>query len=74
MLQRRRKALGISQEKLAELAGLSRSAITMIESGNRNPTLFVCHAVANALGVPLSDVIREAEELERQASGKRRKS
>ena len=74
MLQRHRKALGISQEKLARLAGLSRSALTMIESGKRNPTLFVCHALAGALGVPLSEVLREAEDVERKASAKRHKS
>ena len=74
VLQRHRKALGISQEKLAELTGLSRSAITMIESGKRNPTLFVCHAVAGALGVSLSEVICDAEEQEDKVSGRRRKS
>ena len=45
----------------------------MIESGERNPTLFVCHALAGALGVPLSEVVREVEELERKAGGRRRK-
>lgn len=60
-LKRVRQKKGISQEKLAKTCGLSRSAISMIESGDRNPTLFVCHALAAGLGVQLSKVIRDAE-------------
>jgi DNA-binding XRE family transcriptional regulator len=56
-----RQKKGISQDRLAKTCGLSRSAISMIESGDRNPTLFVCHALATALGVRLSKVIRDAE-------------
>jgi transcriptional regulator with XRE-family HTH domain len=56
-----RLAKGLSQRELAERTGLSRTAITMIESGQRNPTLFVCHALAIALNVPLSEVIEDAE-------------
>ena len=54
-------AKGMTQKQLAERTGLSRTAITMIESGQRNPTLFVCHALALALKVPLSVVIEDAE-------------
>jgi transcriptional regulator with XRE-family HTH domain len=60
-LKRYRLANGLSQRQLGERTGLSRSAIRMIESGQRNPTLFVCHAIAVALKVPLSTVIGEAE-------------
>jgi transcriptional regulator with XRE-family HTH domain len=60
-LKDRRLSSGLSQRQVAELSGLSRSTITMIESGERNPTVVVCHALAVALNVPLSKVIRDAE-------------
>jgi len=60
-LKRVRQKKGISQERLAKSCGLSRSAISMIEAGDRNPTLFVCHALAAGLDVRLSKVIRDAE-------------
>jgi transcriptional regulator with XRE-family HTH domain len=65
VLKRAREKKGISQGRLATMCGLSRSAISMIESGDRNPTLFVCHALAAALGVRLSKAIQEAERVGR---------
>ena len=60
-LKRVRQKKGVSQEWLAKTCGLSRSAVSMIESGDRNPTLFVCHALAEGLGVRLSKVVSDAE-------------
>jgi DNA-binding XRE family transcriptional regulator len=65
-LKSMRQARGISQGKLAEMAGLSRTAITMMESGQRNPTLFVCHALAAALNVPLSQIVLGVEKRARR--------
>jgi transcriptional regulator with XRE-family HTH domain len=70
-LKRVRLARGISQERLAKMAGLSRTAITMMESRQRNPTLFVCHALATALDVPLSELLRAAEMKKQRKSKKR---
>ena len=66
-----RQEQGISQERLAKMAGLSRTAITMMESRQRNPTLFVCHALATALDVPLSDLVRAVETKKQRKSRKR---
>lgn len=52
---------GVSQKTLAESAGLSRAAVTHIESGIRNPTLILCHALASSLGVSLSGILRRVE-------------
>jgi transcriptional regulator with XRE-family HTH domain len=60
-LRLRRIAKGFSQGELAKATGLSRSAITMIENGQRNPTLMVCQALASALGVALSTILRQVE-------------
>jgi transcriptional regulator with XRE-family HTH domain len=49
-----RKQKGISQEKLAELAGVHRTYIGMIERAERNITLINIKKIANALDVEIS--------------------
>jgi transcriptional regulator with XRE-family HTH domain len=61
VLQRARHAKGLSQEALAHRAGLHRTYVGLVERGLRKPTIEVGHALAQALGVHLSDLIREAE-------------
>jgi len=61
VLQRERHARGFSQEALAHAAGLHRTYVGLIERGLRNPTIDTGHALAKALGTPLSELIREAE-------------
>jgi len=56
-LTRLRKEQGLSHEKLAELAGLHRSAISLIESKERNPTLLTCLKICKALEVNLDEII-----------------
>jgi transcriptional regulator with XRE-family HTH domain len=51
----------MSQEKLAELAEIDRTYVSMIERGKRHPTLEVAGRIANALGMKLSEIIRRAE-------------
>ncbi len=47
-----REARGISQEKLAAVAGVSRETIGLIERGRRWARLSTLHSVAKGLGVP----------------------
>lgn len=61
ILQRNRKAQGLSQEDLAHEAGLHRTYVGLIERGLRNPSIDAGHALAEALGTSLSRLIREAE-------------
>ena len=56
-----REKQGTSQEKLAELAEIDRTYVSMIERGKRHPTLEVSKRIADALSVRLSDLIRRAE-------------
>ena len=59
-----RERQGISQEKLAELAEIDRTYVSMIERGKRQPTLEVASRVAGALSMRLSEIIRRAEKIE----------
>ena len=50
-------ALGISQEKLAELANLHRTYIGMIERSEKNITLRNIQKISSALGVSPADLL-----------------
>ena len=58
-LQKHRKALGLSQEQLAERAGLHRTYIGMIERSEKNITLRNIEKLANALNVNIKDLFNE---------------
>lgn len=49
----------ISQEKLADLAGLHRTYLSSVERGERNVTIETVEKLANALGVPLTKLMPE---------------
>lgn len=52
-----RKAKNISQEKLAELSGVHPTYISDIERGKVNASVYSYHMIANALDVPLSELV-----------------
>jgi transcriptional regulator with XRE-family HTH domain len=56
-----RKKKGLSHQFVADASGLNRSAISMIESGKRSPTLKTCLKIARALDVDLADLIKKAQ-------------
>lgn len=56
-----RKQSGVSQEKLAELAGLHRTYIGSIERGEQNVSLKNIYKVARALGISPAKLFREDE-------------
>lgn len=52
-----REERGLSQEKLAELAGLHRTIIGRFERGELNPTITSVAKIAKALGVSASELM-----------------
>lgn len=57
----RRKALSISQEALADMAGIDRSHMGKIERGERNVTILNVAKIAKAFDCKLSDLILDAD-------------
>lgn len=62
-IRARRKERGLSQEALADEIPLYRSYLADVERGARNLGLVNAMRIARALGVPLSALIGDAEEL-----------
>lgn len=60
----RREAV-LTQEELALRADIHEAYVSFLESGRRNPTWGVVRRISLALGVPLSELARRAEEFER---------
>ena len=48
----------LSQEKFAEIIGVHRTYIGMIERAEKNITLINIEKIANALGITLSDLFK----------------
>jgi len=56
-VQKYRKEKQISQEKLAEIAGVHRTYVGMIERAEKNITLRNMEKIAKALGMEIRDLL-----------------
>ena len=52
----------LSQEKLAELSGLDRTYISLLERGLRQPTITTIFDLSTALNIPASTIIKAVED------------
>ena len=58
-IKKYRAKLGISQDKLSKLAGITLHTITKIESGaTPDPRIETVKKIANALGISIDDLMR----------------
>ena len=62
VIARLREADGISQEELAERAGVHRTYISQLERGIKSPTLNILVRISGSLGVRSSELVRLMEE------------
>lgn len=61
-LRQRRTGLGVTQERLAEAAGLTPTFVSMMERGQYQPSLHTAFAVAAGLGVDVADLVADTRE------------
>ncbi|MGB9619959.1 MAG: helix-turn-helix domain-containing protein, partial [Armatimonadota bacterium] len=62
-MRERRKSLGLSQEQLADRAGLSPNYVAKLELEKRAPSLSVLNALADALEVTVSELLSEGAQV-----------
>lgn len=60
-LREARQAAGLTQEDLADRAGVSVRFISFLETGKRQPSLSALAAVSSGLGIPMSALIFSVE-------------
>lgn len=56
-IKERRAALGLSQEKLAEISGVDRSFICGVECGNNNVSVLTLCQLIQALGMDFLEFV-----------------
>jgi len=57
-VRQQRMALGLSQESLAERAGVHRTYVGMLERGEKNVTIYNIARIAQALGVTAASLLQ----------------
>jgi len=57
LLLKHRKAVGLTQQELAKMAGVSKGGISLIERGLRMPSLLFSKKLSLALGVDLESLV-----------------
>jgi len=66
-LKERRAALGVNQQELGRLAGVSRQTISLIERGDYSPSVTLALTLARICGVTVEDIFSlEGENDEKQ--------
>lgn len=60
-LRRLRRAAGLTQEQLGLEAGVQRNFVSLIETGQNQPTISTIVKLARALGMKASELVAEAE-------------
>lgn len=58
-MKMRRKTLGISQQDLSEMSGVSLATIKDIERGQGNPSIATIQKILDILGMEIKYVVRQ---------------
>ena len=66
-IQRMREARGMSQNALAEIAGVSQSMIAHIEAGKKQPGVPALKQLADCFHLPMDDLLIVADANYREA-------
>ena len=65
---RLRQQKGFTQERFAEVSGVTQQYVSDLERGRRNPTVVTLYHLATALGVSHVELIMPDDEAEREAA------
>lgn len=57
-VRKARLAKGLTQEKLAELSGLTQQYISELENGKQNPTVITLYELGQQLGATVADLVK----------------
>ena len=71
ILREFREQKALSQEKLAEAAGLDRSFISLVERGVQSPNVVILLKIAQVLQVPAAELIAKTEAIMGAGASKR---
>ena len=63
VLRKHRQAVGLSQEQLGLESGVQRNFISLIETGQNQPTIGTVFKLGDALKIKPSKLVAEAEKL-----------
>ncbi len=69
-LRRTREARGLSQDALAEAAGLSADLVSRVERRRVSPTIGTAARLAAGLGVALADLVGDVEPMPADIAGR----
>ncbi len=58
-IKKRREALQVTQETVAELSGVGLRTLKQFESGKGNPTLLTLQKIADVLGLELTLTVKK---------------
>ncbi|MEH2932140.1 helix-turn-helix transcriptional regulator [Candidatus Ventrimonas sp. KK005] len=58
-IQRKRAVRGMTQQELADAAGISRTCLSLIETGMAEPKIETMKKVGEALGVRWQELVEE---------------
>jgi transcriptional regulator with XRE-family HTH domain len=61
LIRRRRSEAGLTQERLADEAGIHRTYVSLLERGHRAATIEVVRRLAKALKTTMTSLIAELE-------------
>jgi transcriptional regulator with XRE-family HTH domain len=60
-IRRRRQALGLSLDALAQASGVSSTMLSEVERARKNPTVKLAYQIALSLGCSLTDLLDDSE-------------
>ena len=60
-IRKRRELLGLLQPRLADIAGVSRRTVQLVETGKANPSLEILLKIADPLGLKVKLTLKESD-------------